>query len=243
MAPTKITLLVDDFDGALPGFTTSYGLSILVDFPDGVKVLFDTGQDDRALARNCLAAGLDPLSLAAVVLSHDHFDHTGGLPWLLARNPRLPVLVHRDWHERNSFKGGRVPRENLVAVPGGGEQERIHPGLYLTGASRSSDYGGISEHACWVVTRASRLLITGCCHPGLYKLVQTGAALGIDEGLPLHVIGGFHGSRFTRDQAAWLGGQLCHMTYLHCTTHWQEFQAQFPGKCGTMEVGRALLLD
>ncbi len=243
MPPTKITLLLDDFDGALTGYVSSYGLSILVEFADGVKILFDTGQDERALATNCRTSNLDPRSLAAVILSHDHFDHTGGVPWLLAKSPRLPVYVHRNWHERNSFKGDRVPQENLVIVPDGGKQPQIHSGIYLTGVTRSSDYGGISEQACWVVTPASRLLITGCCHPGLYRFIQTSAALGIDEGLPLHVIGGFHGSHFTPTQVAGLEAQLGYLTYLHCTCHWQEFQKQFPGKCGTMEVGQTLLLE
>lgn len=49
---------------------------------EGLSVLFDTGYSD-VVVRNAMAMGIDLMQLDAVVLSHGHIDHTGGLPALL----------------------------------------------------------------------------------------------------------------------------------------------------------------
>jgi 7,8-dihydropterin-6-yl-methyl-4-(beta-D-ribofuranosyl)aminobenzene 5'-phosphate synthase len=56
-------------------------------------VLFDTGADGEILMHNMEVLGVDPREIDAVVLSHGHSDHTGGLDALLAANPT--VTVHR----------------------------------------------------------------------------------------------------------------------------------------------------
>jgi len=66
----------------------------LVDM-DGNRVLFDTGQSGDVLENNLAALDAEPESIDAVVLSHGHYDHTGGLPWLVGRlRPDVKIYAH-----------------------------------------------------------------------------------------------------------------------------------------------------
>lgn len=72
----KLVVLVDNrsTDKAL---LTEHGLSIWIEY-QGKSILFDTGQGD-ALLPNCDKLNIDPTQADAIVLSHGHYDHSGGL--------------------------------------------------------------------------------------------------------------------------------------------------------------------
>ncbi|MDJ0876843.1 MAG: MBL fold metallo-hydrolase, partial [Desulfobacterales bacterium] len=55
--------------------------------------LFDTGQG-HALAHNVAQSGVRLEDLKAVLLSHGHYDHTGGLAWVLGRTGAIEVHAH-----------------------------------------------------------------------------------------------------------------------------------------------------
>lgn len=55
----------------------------MVDY-DGRRLLFDTGASGSVLLENLQQLGIDPATIEAVILSHQHDDHIGGLPALLA---------------------------------------------------------------------------------------------------------------------------------------------------------------
>jgi 7,8-dihydropterin-6-yl-methyl-4-(beta-D-ribofuranosyl)aminobenzene 5'-phosphate synthase len=59
------------------GLQAEHGLSFHLRV-EGHSLLFDTGQSDL-LARNARALGIDLADVEAIVLSHGHYDHTGGL--------------------------------------------------------------------------------------------------------------------------------------------------------------------
>jgi 7,8-dihydropterin-6-yl-methyl-4-(beta-D-ribofuranosyl)aminobenzene 5'-phosphate synthase len=81
-----------------------WGLSILIDV-DGFKILFDTG-GGLSIVHNALALGVDFSKIEKIVLSHGHFDHTGGLSDVLKyRKNRIQVLGHPDiWSLKYSCK-------------------------------------------------------------------------------------------------------------------------------------------
>lgn len=77
----SITILVDNTLSGLhsgPGLATEHGLAYWVT-ANGFSMLFDTGQTD-AIVQNSRALGVPLNAAKTVVLSHGHYDHTGGLP-------------------------------------------------------------------------------------------------------------------------------------------------------------------
>ena len=78
---TRITTLVENRPGAHRSLATEHGLSMLVEH-DGHTLLFDTGQSG-GLVHNARLLRIDLSAVEAVVLSHGHYDHTNGLPYLV----------------------------------------------------------------------------------------------------------------------------------------------------------------
>ena len=81
-------------------------------------ILFDTGGDGRILLANMRACGMEPGEIDAVVLSHIHGDHTGGLGAFLEANSRVTVYVPKVFPEgvkRESPQDGRERCRNRRA--------------------------------------------------------------------------------------------------------------------------------
>ena len=89
----KITTLVDN---AVYGHVlqAEHGLSIYIE-SDNHKILFDTGQSDL-FVRNAVTMGIDLKQIDALVLSHGHYDHTGGLRTFLQINKKAKVYCKRE---------------------------------------------------------------------------------------------------------------------------------------------------
>ncbi len=87
---TKLTLLVDN--RAKQGLTVEHGLSIWIETA-GRNLLFDTGQG-AALQGNARSLGVDLTATDTLILSHGHYDHTGGVPQIVDGNPGVQVFVH-----------------------------------------------------------------------------------------------------------------------------------------------------
>lgn len=72
----KLTTLVENSPGEHHGLISEHGISFCIE-KDGHKILFDTGQSDAFLL-NAARMGIDLSDLEFVVLSHGHYDHSGG---------------------------------------------------------------------------------------------------------------------------------------------------------------------
>lgn len=77
----RVTALVENRPGLHHGLRCEHGLSLYIE-KDGNRLLFDTGQSD-AFLHNAGRMGVDLSKVEWVVLSHGHYDHTGGIRALL----------------------------------------------------------------------------------------------------------------------------------------------------------------
>jgi 7,8-dihydropterin-6-yl-methyl-4-(beta-D-ribofuranosyl)aminobenzene 5'-phosphate synthase len=78
------------------------------------RFLFDAGTSPDGVAENMRRLDIDPGSIEAIVCSHGHFDHTGGIEGLIRVLGRanLPVLLHPHfWRRRRVVLPGREPME------------------------------------------------------------------------------------------------------------------------------------
>ncbi len=106
---TRITVLVDNDIRPQLGLMAEHGFSALVERPD-VRFLFDTGQG-AALENNARALGVSLSPLNFLVLSHGHYDHTGGIRVVLQQNPGLRIVAHPDSVRQH------LAREDDNAIP------------------------------------------------------------------------------------------------------------------------------
>lgn len=114
-----LTWVVDDT--ARSPLRSEHGFAMWIE-TDGGHVLFDTGGSGEVLLHNLRALDLNPADLNAVVLSHAHDDHTGGLEALLSYLPApIPVYAHprlfEDRYTKESAgmvrRGPAIGRETL----------------------------------------------------------------------------------------------------------------------------------
>lgn len=155
----------------------AWGFSCLV----GDDLLFDTGGDGPRLLSNMGQMGLDVGRIKSVVLSHAHGDHTGGLGALLAVNKDITVYLPRSSSSR--FKEQVKARTRVVEVH---EPMGIVEGIYTTGEMGR----GLVEQALVLATGQGPVVITGCAHPGIVRIVRK--AKEVASGEVYLVLGGFH---------------------------------------------------
>jgi 7,8-dihydropterin-6-yl-methyl-4-(beta-D-ribofuranosyl)aminobenzene 5'-phosphate synthase len=151
-------------------------------------VLFDTGENGPALLRNIRTLGLALDAVRCVAISHDHWDHWGGLWDLL--DERTGLTVHGCPGFGQAFKdnvtdhGGRLEMSDSM--------REIAEGIYLS-PQMETEYSGevLVEQALYCVTEGGVSVITGCAHPGVLSFALD--AVGrFPEERPNLILGGFH---------------------------------------------------
>jgi 7,8-dihydropterin-6-yl-methyl-4-(beta-D-ribofuranosyl)aminobenzene 5'-phosphate synthase len=193
----RLQCLVDNSVRPSSAFWGEHGLSFLIDADYGKRLLFDTGASDPVLLHNLECANVDIQTIDAVVLSHSHPDHTGGLPALLERRAGLPVHAHPELlRPRYSEKNGVRTAKGLPMSPEALKRkaelrlrespERVLPGVWTAGEveERGEPEGRSPGHVVrreedWapdpyrddlslvLETGAGLFVVCGCCHAGL----------------------------------------------------------------------------
>lgn len=183
------------------GLETAWGFSAFITGPEK-SILFDSGRD-RSLLNNMEKLAIDPDSIDIVVLSHIHPDHTGGLGSLLEKNPNVTVYLPESFPKK--FKDNvQDSGAKVVEVE---KSMKICENVYSTGQLGR----WIREQSLIVRTEAGLIVMAGCAHPGILKIVNpvrssrqrgTGAECLTSNGVNtakdlvkddiLLVMGGFH---------------------------------------------------
>jgi 7,8-dihydropterin-6-yl-methyl-4-(beta-D-ribofuranosyl)aminobenzene 5'-phosphate synthase len=148
----------------------------------GKTLLFDTG-DGSTLIGNMTQLGIEPAEVDILVLSHIHADHTGGLEPFLEKNSCVAVYLP------DSFPGNF---KQAVASLGARVEAVLKPRELFSGVYTTGELGtGIREQALAFKTATGLVVITGCAHPGIVKMVGKAKEISGEETVCL-VIGGFH---------------------------------------------------
>jgi len=163
------------------GLGTAWGFGCAV---QGLEktILFDTGGNGRLLLANMAALDLSPETIDAVVLSHRHGDHTGGLQALLAENAKVAVYLP-------------------AAFPDHIKQTVRQSGATLVETKDATDVcdrawttpvlgRGLREQALALEATDGLVVVTGCAHPGVVRMAEAARARAAR---PVRaVLGGFH---------------------------------------------------
>jgi 7,8-dihydropterin-6-yl-methyl-4-(beta-D-ribofuranosyl)aminobenzene 5'-phosphate synthase len=176
-----VTIVCDNYK-TRDDLDVCWGFSCLIRH-GGKNVLFDTGSDGIVLSKNMARLGIDPASIDLLIISHQHWDHTGGIYYILDANRNLQILVPQSFsiHFKSDMK-----RYGAKLIETKGARE-ILPGLFTTGELD----GPVKEQAALLKTDAGTVVITGCAHPGIVRIVEIAQKILPENDLAL-VMGGFH---------------------------------------------------
>jgi len=115
--PITVTTLVENTSGG-PTLYGEWGQSLLVE-ADGLRILFDTGPS-RHIIDNAKILGIELGNIDRIVISHGHYDHTGGLKAVLAlikgsgnRPQGIEVIAHPDMFQEKHFYLKGLPAKEI----------------------------------------------------------------------------------------------------------------------------------
>ncbi len=191
-----VTCVVDNSVLEGTNLLREHGLSFLIETPAGA-VLFDTGKTEDVLSHNMEILGINPKNIKTLALSHSHYDHIGGLGFILRQgmHPEIvanPELFTRHYAFRNGeyrFLGMNISYEEMIFLANlrlsQTPVEIVH-GLWTSGVieNREEPQGRNADHVVcqgdrWIPdpylddlslileTEKGLIVICGCCHAGI----------------------------------------------------------------------------
>lgn len=186
---------------------SEHGLSLYLE-TDNVKLLFDAGQT-AAFADNAEKMGIDLSAVDLAVLSHGHYDHSGGLMRFLELNDHAPLYLSQHAFERHynamNDEIGIDPslRKSDRLIACGDTTKLPWPNMTIFScndrtASEPLDHAGLQmdgeqglcpddfrhEQYLLIEEQGRRILISGCSHKGILNIAHWFR--------PDVLIGGFH---------------------------------------------------
>jgi 7,8-dihydropterin-6-yl-methyl-4-(beta-D-ribofuranosyl)aminobenzene 5'-phosphate synthase len=226
---TKITILYDNY-GFREGYRYGWGFSAYIEH-DNRKILFDFGENWDAIEHNMKLSGISPEDIDIAILSHDHWDHNGGLKGFLSENEKAEVFLPAGFGGREIFDApmweDTLDGREVKIV---NHSSEIGDGIYTSGALPSDI--GLREQALGIETDRGILAIVGCSHPGVDTLIESLKRFGKVFG----VMGGFHGFE-NIDYFE----ELELIVPTHCTKKREEILERYPEKA--IKAGAGFRLD
>ena len=210
----KLKILVDNCVDQ-PDVKGELGFSIYIE-NQGFKVIFDLGQSN-IFEENAKLFNIDISSVDALVLSHGHYDHTGGLNRFLELNSKAKIylkggVAFNKYNTNGKYIGippkVKIPEERLVNVSE--TTIELAEGIYLVPNIKLYDHSDthfdhfivgdemmddrhdyfLDEQFVTLVQDGKMTIVNGCAHRGIINTIQSAISA---FSLPLrYVIGGFH---------------------------------------------------
>ena len=200
----KISVLMEN-TSRNPALEAEHGLSLYIETTD-LRLLFDTGATG-AFVSNAQKMGIDLAKVDALVLSHGHYDHGGGIERFLECNSRAPVYLSAHAFEEHyngagkyiGLAGNLQDHPRLVSVSGGlvlapgvtldccldrQPQYPLEPfGLQVR--RKGIRYPETFDHELYlVVHQQQKICFSGCAHRGVENILHWLE--------PDVLVGGFH---------------------------------------------------
>ena len=231
----KVHIIYDNYDFK-DGLKSDWGFSCLIEGTEKT-ILFDTGTKPNIFKQNFESLNLDYKAVDYIVISHDHYDHTGGLSTFLEKNNEVSIYIIESFSKKTrkiiEDGGGKIVYEPKI--------KEICKDVYLSGTLGEK----IEEQALAINTAKGLVIITGCSHPGINKILKHfKESLNTDIYM---VFGGFHLMKMKSSEMdsiikemKELGVQKCGAT--HCTGDKQieQFKDAFGENYIPMGVGNII---
>ena len=206
----RIVTLVENSCGN-KNYIAEHGLSIYIE-TENHKLLLDTGQTD-AVMKNAEALSIDLSAVDTVILSHGHYDHSGGILPFAEENPEARIIMQKSAAELH-YNGERyigidtdiLKLPNIQLIDGDMELDdelflfngitgrRCYPqgnkklSCIKNGVQVPDDF---LHEQCLVITQnGKRWLLSGCAHNGILNILDRYKELF--DSHPDYVITGFH---------------------------------------------------
>jgi len=192
------------------GFKSAWGFSCLIEAKE--KILFDSGWDGDLLLYNMKKFGFNPEEIDKILISHDHWDHAGGISRILNKTKNPDVFVLKSFSQHLKKEIGKRAIVHEVS-----KMEEISEKIFTTGPLGTE----IKEQSIFIETENGFIVITGCAHPGVNNIIDFVKKFG----KVYWVMGGFHDFsdiEYLKDIPV--------ISSCHCTMHIKEIIEKYPEK-------------
>ena len=201
----KIVTLMEN-TACREGLFCEHGLSLYME-TQAHKILFDAGQTG-AFADNAQKLGVDLEAVDVAVLSHGHYDHSGGLEWFLEINKTARIYVNQQalkphYNGLGGYIGMAQPLMESDRLVFAQDVHKICDGLTLYSCNERErpyymDNFGLQmeengkrvpddfchEQYLLIEEEGKRICISGCSHKGILNIAHWFR--------PDVLVGGFH---------------------------------------------------
>jgi len=196
------------------GLKSDWGFSVLIENNNDL-ILFDTGAKGEILLNNLKILNINPQDISKIVISHEHWDHNGGLKFLMPflKNIELFSLEHK---------------ENIASNIIDYKSQLISKNVYSTGRLNGSP---VDEQSLILKGKNGWYVLVGCSHSGIFNILKSAKNFGYVNG----IIGGMHGFNdfpIIKD--------LDLICPCHCTKYVQKIKKIYPDKFISGGVGKVI---
>lgn len=211
-----IQILYDDI-GYDTTIIPAYGFSCFIHY-DNKNILFDTGTEGKILLENMYKCGISPDSVEIVVISHNHYDHLGGLKDFFNENPDISIYMSKEVFPNasanavNQIKSTvNLVKDKIVPVEDLNNIYKISENIYSTGFFGDR----VPEQSLILDTDKGIIIITGCAHQGIVNVIRR-AKENFNKPV-FSVFGGFHLMNKSQSEIEQIIKEFKDMGVINCT--------------------------